>query len=902
MAPEPAGLMATDGAQPLPDWAESMAPPRPNPPVRGPLISLKGKRHFLWRNIHAPVPVLAGSLSLGDAFEWTTARLSPSHRASFDRRLPGAIDDRVAVDAAEFVARIAQQLQSIGDIAPLVCGVHSRDPARRIAMSYFSCRDPSLADACLAMAVQLADRAVLAPAGEDPLDSELVRHIGRVKQLRMSDATRQMVETVERRGIPWFRMAAGLNYVQLGQGARQQRLTSAALTPESGIGRELAQNKLLTLGVLAQLQLPVGTSAAIKDAASALKLAERIGYPVVLKPVFGDKGRSVFPNLRSADELRAVLERVDLRRERFMLQTFLPGEDHRMLVIEGKLIAVAQRIPASVLGDGRRSVAQLAEVENQNPRRILGPLELLPLDEEADRVLAQQGCTRATVPEAGRRVRLRVNANISTGGSSVDLSAAVHPDNARAAIRAARALALSVAGVDFICPDISRSWREVGGGICEINTSIGLRPHTEANPALDVAGAILDTVYPGSEDGRIPTAMVTGTKGKTTTTLMLSSILAVAGHCVGTATTDGVSIGGEQVLVADSAESHGASIVLQDPTVTAAVLETARGGLLQDGMYLDRCDVAALLNVGREQIGMNGIETLDQMAALKAKVLDAARKAVVLNADDPRCAGLAPSCRARLRTILFSMIPGSPAIAAHLAAGGEAIGLLPVTGRETIVHWHGTSVTPLIGAAEFPASLGGIIRPNLANAMAASGLALGLDLSPAQIRDGLTRYEITVESSKGRFNFVEGFPVRLLFDRAADPPALTAAMSVIEALAPAGRRFCVLTVPGNRPDSHFEECAAILAGHFDQFVCYENDKYRRGKPPGEIAARLSRGLAMAGAEAGAIAISASGNEAAKIIAAAAEPGDFVAVFGWNVTDSVEHYRAAFREARKLQPE
>ncbi|MGH6881177.1 MAG: hypothetical protein ACREFM_09675, partial [Hypericibacter sp.] len=361
------------------------------------MIKLRGKRHFLWRNIHAPVPVLAGSLHLADAFGWTTARLTPSHRAIFDRRLPGAIDNGRPVDTAEFVARIAQQLQSIGDIVAPVCGVHSRDPARRIAVVYFSCRDPSLADACLAMAVPLADRAVQPPAGEDALDSELARHVERVKQLRMSDATRQMVETVERRGIPWFRMAAGLNYVQLGQGARQHRLTSAALTPESGIGRELAHNKMLTLGVLAQLQLPVGKFAAVKDAASALKLAETLGYPVVLKPVFGDKGRSVFADLRNADELRAVLERVNLGRERFMLQTFLPGEDHRMLVIEGKLVAVAQRIPASVLGDGRRSVTELAEVENKNLRRIRGPLELLPLDEEADRVLAQQGCSRETV-------------------------------------------------------------------------------------------------------------------------------------------------------------------------------------------------------------------------------------------------------------------------------------------------------------------------------------------------------------------------------------------------------------------------------------------------------------------------------------------------------------------------
>jgi cyanophycin synthetase len=541
------------------------------------------------------------------------------------------------------------------------------------------------------------------------------------------------------------------------------------------------------------------------------------------------------------------------------------------------------------------------EIENRNSRRIHGPMELLPLDEEADRVLAQQGCRRDGVPEAGRQVRVRANANFSTGGTTRDVSAIVHPDNARAAERAARALGLTVAGVDLICPDISKSWREVGGGICELNTSIGLRPHTEGNTELDVAGAILDTVYPQGEDGRIATAMITGTKGKTTTTLMLSSILAAAGHTVGNATTEGVTIGGEQVLAGDCAESKGASIVMQDPTVTAAVLETARGGLLSGGMYLDRCDVAALLNVGREQVGIDGIETLDEMAALKKKVLDAACKAVLLNADDPRSAGMAQDCRARLRTILFSLNPGSPEIRAHIEAGGEAIALQSLEGRETIVHADANAVMPLIATAAFPASLGGIIRPNIANAMAACGLALGLGIEPRLIREGLARYEITVDSSKGRFNFIDGFPVRILFDRAADPPGLAAVVSVIEAMAPAGKRICALTAPGNRPDWHFEECAVAVAGHFDKYVCYEQDSYRRGKPPGEIAARLSRGLAAAGAEAGSILVVDSPSEAARLIAGAVDPDGFVVVFGWNVATSVEEYRAAFREAGKLPP-
>jgi cyanophycin synthetase len=866
---------------------------------RGPLIRLHGKRHFLWRNIHAPSPVLAARLLLGEAVGWTTSQLSPELLAVLRQRLPGVIDEGETLDAAGLVASIAQRLQLIGDVTAPACGVHSRDPARGTANVYFSCRDPYLADGCLPMAVQLVDLAAQSPVGAEALDAALARSVDRVKQLRLSDATRQMLATIERRGIPWFRMAPDYHYVQLGQGARQHRMLSGALSPESGIGRELATNKLLTLRVLSQLQLPAGKFAAVKDVPSALKQAESIGYPVVLKPVSSDKGRLVFANLRDAGELQAVLQGVRLDRERFMLQSFFQGEDHRLLVIDGKLVAAARRSPASVTGDGRHRIRELVEIENRDPKRALGPLEAIVLDAEADRILAQQGCDRNSIPEAGRRIAIKANANISTGGTSVDVTPVVHPDNARAAIRAAKALGLTVAGVDFICPDISKSWREVGGGICELNTSVGLRVHTEANRTLDVAGAIIETVYPRGDEGRIPTAMITGTKGKTTTTLMLSGILAAAGHTVGNATTEGVTIDGEQVLAGDYAESRGAAIVLQDPTVTAAVLETARGGLLSGGMYLDRCDVAALLNVGREQIGINGIETLDQMAGLKRKVLDAARKAVVLNADDPRCAGLAPDYRAHLRTILFSLDPDSPEIQAHIDAGGEALTIGSTQGRETIMHLDAKGAMPLVRTDEFPASQGGIIRPNIANAMAASGLALGLAIEPRFIRQGLARYEITVESSKGRFNFVDGLPVRMLFDRAADPPGLAAVVSVIEAMAPAGKRICVLTAPGNRPDRHFEESAAAVAGHFDRFVCYEDDHYRRGKPPGEIAARLSRGLAAAGAQAGAIQVVDSPSDAAQAVASTADPGDFVAVFGWNVAASVEAYRAAFRALGKL---
>jgi cyanophycin synthetase len=524
---------------------------------------------------------------------------------------------------------------------------------------------------------------------------------------------------------------------------------------------ELSGSKLLTLQMLGAIGLPVGRFVLVAGVDAAMKTAERIGYPIVLKPVAGKKGGDVLAGLQNAGELRAALVKVARQRRQFLLQSFFPGADHRLLVVSGRLIAAARREPASVAGDGKNSVARLVEAANKDPRRGHGfskLMNLIEIDDEVLRVLSGQGLALDSVPAEGAQVRLRATANISTGGTAVDVTDQVHPDNARAAVKAAKVLDLQVAGVDFISPDISRSWREAGGGICEVNSIVGLRPHWIADPRRDVTGPILETIFPPGKTGRIPTAMITGTKGKSGTTLMLSGILSRAGHCVGTVTTDGVAIGGEMVVHGDVAGINGADAALRDPTVTAAALETARGGLLRSGMYLDYCDVAALLNVGREQIGIDGIDTLDDMARLKRKVLEAARQAIVLNADDERCAAMAGDFPS-VRKILFSMQPESSALRRLAGAGDIAIFLKTVDGRETIAVRDGAGESPLLATGDLPSSLGGIVRHNIANAMAAAGLALGLGISREIAAAGLRAYDNSLERTFGRFSFVEGFPM-----------------------------------------------------------------------------------------------------------------------------------------------
>jgi len=677
-------------------------------------------------------------------------------------------------------------------------------------------------------------------------------------------------------------------------GYRQRRLWKTSFSDEPVYGRDYAKDKLLTMSTLAQLLLPVGRYAAARDVASATKAAAEIGYPLVLKPVVGGKGDSVFVSLRNEAELKTALMAARINERLFMLQSFFTGNDYRLMIVNGKLAFAIQRTPASVRGDGQRTIAELVEIENRDPVRVADPVMYpIVLDAETDRILAQQGLARSSVIARERIVRVRGTANIATGGTMFDVTDVVHPDNIHAAVRAAKAIGLVIAGVDFITPDITKSWHEVGGGICEVNTTVGL-PSDRIVPGRDVHERLIRGFYPEGDDGRVPTAMVTGTYGKTTTALMLSSILASAGHTVGCATTESVRIGNEEIALGDFAGVPGASVVLRDATVTAAVLETARGGVIKHGIHLDHCDVAALLNVEREQIGMDGVETLDDMAALKRKVLDAARKAVVLNADDPRCLGLAPEFSSR-RTFLFSRDARSSPLRDHCNRGGDALFLDGNRGAEIIAWTLGSNTVELVKMADIPATENGVFWQHASNAMAAAGLALGLGIDIDTIRLGLRRYGKEFAAAYCRLQMVDEFPVRVLFDHAASPPGFTATLTATNTMDVSGRRFCAVTVAGNRPNSIFAESAAAIAGHFQRYVVYELPRYRRGRRVGEIASGLAHALVAAGVDKTLIAVVEGNEQAAQLIAREATPDDLVVVFGSDSRETIDYYRAAFAQ-------
>ena len=391
---------------------------------------------------------------------------------------------------------------------------------------------------------------------------------------------------------------------------------------------------------------------------------------------------------------------------------------------------------------------------------------------------------------------------------------------------------------------------------------------------------------------RIPIAMITGTKGKTTTTRMLAHILTQAGHRVGFASTDGAVINGQYVNRKDCAGYPGAHTILSDRSVTAAVLETARGGLIRNGLYVDRCHVAALLNVGGEQIGIDGIDTLEQMAALKQRVINAARDTVVLNADDTQCCALIghyPSSR----VVLFSLSEDNPIVHDHIQKGGTAY-FVHDFGQGAFIERRGSrSKVAVLSIANLPSSCNGLFPQNIANAMAAAALADGLGVSMETVKTALESFENSLEHSPGRFNFLRGYSQTVIVDEACSVPACTPLMESLSRIIVGGRRVCVIHTPGNRPGWHYTELGEVLGPHFDHFVCFELERYRRGRAVGEISDLLKAGLMEAGVHADHIDTAREFTDATRQLSRIVGRDDLVAILGLNVHEFLPVFRKEF---------
>jgi cyanophycin synthetase len=697
------------------------------------------------------------------------------------------------------------------------------------------------------------------------------------QSVRLGPSTGAIVRAAEARGIPARRLTDG-SLVMLGHGSRQRRIWAAETDRTSAIAESIAQDKELTKSLLAAIGVPVPEGRPVASAPDAWTAAEEIGVPVVVKPRKGNQGRGVSVGLRTREAVMAAYQFAAAQDDEVLVERHVEGRDFRMLVIGGRLIAAARRECPTVVGDGLHSITELVEVANQDPLRgedHATALSKLRLDAIGREMLAEQGLTVDTVPAAGQVVVLRRNANLSTGGSAIDVTDEVHPLVAERAIDAAAMIGLDVAGIDIVASRIDQPLDVTRGAIVEVNAAPGLRMHLEPSHGTPrpVGEAMVNSIFPHGESGRIPIVAVAGTNGKTTTTRCVAHLLQRSGRRVGMTCTDGIYVGNRRIDTGDCSGPKSARAVLGNPRVDAAVLETARGGILREGLGFDWCDVAVVTNLGEgDHLGLGGIATVEDLARVKAVPVRrvSAQGAAVLNADDPLVAAMANLCRGSV--IFFSRNPASPVLAAHRAKGGKA-----VTVRDgAIVIATGSDERRVARISELPLTHGGRIAFQVENLLAAvaAGHALGISLDG--IRTGIETFTSDLETVPGRFNVVNHRGATVILDYGHNSSALLALNQAIERM-PHRRRKIVYTAAGDRRDEDIMRQATIIGDFFHEIYIYE-DQCTRGRPDGEVMRLMREGFAEGvGSARGDRVVLQESSELAAIGAAIAslKPGDLL---------------------------
>ncbi|HWP21022.1 MAG TPA: cyanophycin synthetase [Burkholderiaceae bacterium] len=692
------------------------------------------------------------------------------------------------------------------------------------------------------LAFTLAESLIRAAAEDGAFD--LAGALARLRELdedvRLGPSTGSIVQAAVARGIPYQRLTQG-SLVQFGWGRKQRRIQAAEMDRTSAIAESIAQDKELTKKLLHAAGVPVPLGRPVASLDDAVAAAQEIGWPVVVKPRDGNQGKGVTVNIQSIEHLTIAYRAATAISDEVLVERFIPGYDFRLLVVGDKLVAAARRDPPHVIGDGVHTVRQLVDQVNLDPRRGDGhatSLTKIRIDDIALARLELQGFTPDSVPPKGRRVVLRNNANLSTGGTATDVTDDVHPEVAARAIAAARTVGLEICGVDMVCETVLQPLEEQGGGIVEVNAAPGLRMHL--NPSYGkgraVGEAVIANMFEDGEDGRIPVVAVTGTNGKTTTVRLISHILSRQGLCVGMTNTDGVYIGSRRIDSGDCSGPRSARKVLMHPDVEAAVFETARGGILREGLAFDRCQVAVVTNIGEgDHLGLNYITTVEDLAVVKRVIVQnvAPDGVAVLNAADAVVARMADNCPGSV--IFFAQDRYHPVMAAHRAQNKKVVFVQDgqvVAAEGAVVH--------RIPLAEIPITRGGTIGFQVENVMAATAAAWALGVDWEVVRMGLLTFENDADNAPGRFNVFNYRGATLIADYGHNPDAMQALVAAVEAI-PAERRLVVISGAGDRRDEDIRAQTRILGKAFDEAILYQ-DQCQRGRADGEVLALLREGL------------------------------------------------------------
>lgn len=691
------------------------------------------------------------------------------------------------------------------------------------------------------LSFELAQTLITASLEDTPFD--LAATLKQLRDLdedvRLGPSTGSIVDAAVLRGIPYRRLTQG-SLVQFGWGSKQRRIQAAETDLSSAIAESMAQDKELTKKLLHAGGVPVPLGRPVKDAEDAWAAAQEVGVPVVVKPLDGNQGKGVSVNLHTREQVMAGYDFARSFRRNIMVERYLPGHDFRMLVVGDKLVAAARREPPYVIGDGEHTVQQLVDTVNLDPQRGDGhatSLTKIRLDEIAIGILSKQDMTVDSIPAKGVRVILRNNANLSTGGTATDVTDDVHPDVASRAVEAARMIGLDVCGIDVLAETLQRPMEEQNGGVVEVNAAPGLRMHL--NPSFgkgrDVGKAIIESMFGMDEDGRIPVVAVTGTNGKTTTVRLTAHILATHGLRTGMTNTDGIYVQGQRIDTGDCSGPRSARNVLMHPDVDAAVFETARGGMLREGLGFDRCDVAIVTNIGMgDHLGLNYINTVEELAAVKNIIVRnvSPRGMAVLNGSDPHTVRMAATCPG---AVTFFATDLNAVMAEHMAQGGRVV----YRDDAHIVAREGKFEMRL-PLAEMPLTMNGGIPFQVENAMASIAAGWALGIKWGTIMDAVSTFVTDSDTAPGRFNLFHYKGATIVADYGHNPDAI-AALAQALAVMPAKTRSIVISGAGDRRDEDIMIQGKIVGQSFDEVLLYE-DACQRGREDGEVIALFRKGL------------------------------------------------------------
>ena len=661
------------------------------------------------------------------------------------------------------------------------------------------------------------------------------------EDIRLGPSTGSIVDAAIIRGIPYRRLTEG-SMVQLGWGSKQRRIQAAETSSTSAIAESIAQDKELTKNLLHAAGVPVPLGSIVTTADGAWEAYLKINAPVAIKPRDGNQGKGVAVNVSTREQIDIAFNAASRISSEVIVERYMPGHDHRLLVIGNQLVAAARREPPYVIGNNQHTVRELVAEVNKDPNRGDGHatrLSKIRIDDIAIATLKNQNLTPDSIPPKGLRVTLRNNANLSTGGTATDVTDDVHPDLAASAIAAAQMVGLDICGVDVVCDNVYRPLEEQGGGIVEVNAAPGLRMHLHPSygKGRPVGEAIISTMFGKNDDGRIPVVAVSGTNGKTTTVKLMSHLFEKNGLRVGHTGTDGVYINGRRTDTGDCSGPKSARNVLMHPDVDAAVLETARGGILREGLGFDRCQVAIVTNIGEgDHLGMNYINTTAELAAVKRVIVQnvAATGMAVLNAADANVVKMAKSCPGQVT--FFAKDINHPVMAKHRAQGKRVIFVdnNKVIAAEGKKEFH-------INLQEVPMTAEGTIGFQVENVLGVVGAAWALDIPWETIAEGLSSFVSDASTVPGRFNMFKHRGATIIADYGHNPDAILALSDTISGM-PAKQRMVVISGAGDRRDEDLRRQTEILGQSFDHVILYE-DQCQRGRADGEVIAIMREGLA-----------------------------------------------------------